>query len=159
PAGAFVTKTRSEAEFWHEVEGFAGAGWLDGTVCIDTTGFMRPQLTFFVVWLLGARKKPFVALYTDPTHYAKQENTTFSKGPVIDVRQIAGCEGLHVPQAHADCLILGMGYDDELVRRVAESKEDARKVQMYGLPSLAADMYQESVLRSFKASEALGPWW
>jgi hypothetical protein len=52
-----------------------------------------------------------------------------------------------------------MGYDDELVRRVAESKEDAKKIQMYGLPSLGADMYQESVLRSFKASEALGPWW
>lgn len=30
---------------------------------------------------------------------------------------------------------------------------------LYGLPSLGADMYQESVLRSFKASEALGPWW
>ena len=159
PAGAFVSGTRSEAEFWHDFDTFAGAGWLDGVVCIDTTGFMRPQLTFFVVWLLGAKRKQFVALYTDPTHYAKQENTTFSKGPVIDVRQIAGCEGAHVPQASADCLIIGMGYDDELVRRVAESKEDARKIQMYGLPSLAADMYQESVLRSFKASEALGPWW
>ncbi len=83
----------------------------------------------------------------------------FSKGPVSEVRQIAGCEGVHTPDTAADCLIIGMGYDDDLVRRVAESKEDARKIQMYGLPSLGADMYQESVLRSFKASEALGPWW
>jgi hypothetical protein len=159
PEGAFVSGTRSEAEFWHEFDAFAGADWSNGIVCVDITGFMRPQLVFLVVWLLGAKKKPFIALYTDPTHYAKQENTVFSKGPVIEVRQIAGCEGAHVPETGADCLFIGMGYDDELVRRVAESKEDARKIQMYGLPSLAADMYQESVLRSFKASEALGPWW
>jgi hypothetical protein len=159
PQGAFLGTTRDEAEFWHGFDAFAGSGWLNGKICIDITGFMRPQLTFLVVWLLGAKKKSFVALYTDPDHYTKQENTVFSKGPVIDVRQIAGCEGAHIPDTRADCLFIGMGYDDELVRRVAESKEDARKIQMYGLPSLAADMYQESVLRSFKASEALGPWW
>lgn len=159
PDGAFICGAGSEAEFWHEFDTFAGSDWMDGTICVDITGFMRPQLVFLVVWLLGAKKKPFIALYTDPTHYAKQENTVFSKGPVMEVRQIAGCEGTHIPDTAADCLFIGMGYDDELVRRVAESKEDARKIQMYGLPSLAADMYQESVLRSFKASEALGPWW
>lgn len=159
PPGAFVSAARSEAEFWHEFEAFAGHDWSNGKICIDITGFMRPQLTYLVMWLLGARKKRFLALYTDPTHYAKQENTVFSKGPVVEVRQIAGCEGCHVPDPSADCLVIGMGYDDELVRRVAEAKEDARKIQLYGLPSLAPDMYQESVLRSFKASEALGPWW
>lgn len=159
PDGAFVSNTRDEAEFWHDFDRFVGSGWLDGTLCVDITGFMRPQLTFLIVWLLGAKKKPFVALYTDPKHYANQENTVFSKGPVVDVRQIAGCEGAHAPETSADCLFIGMGYDDELVRRIAESKEDARKIQLYGLPSLAADMYQESVLRSYKASEALGPWW
>lgn len=159
PDGAFKCSVGSEAEFWHEFVAFAGSDWMDGTICVDITGFMRPELVFLVVWLLGVKKKPFIALYTDPTHYANQENTVFSKGPVIVVRQIAGCEGTHIPDTGADCLFIGMGYDDELVRRVAESKEDARKIQMYGLPSLAADMYQESVLRSFKASEALGPWW
>lgn len=158
PEGAFVFDAGSEAEFWHEFDAFVGSGWMDGRICVDITGFMRPQLAFLVV-LLIAKKKPFFALYTDPTHYARQENTVFSKGPVIEVRQIAGCEGSHIPDTTADCLMIGMGYDDELVRRVAESKEDARKVQLYGLPSLAADMYQESVLRSFRASEALGPWW
>ena len=159
PEGAFVSSERGEADFWREFDAFMGASWANGTICIDITGFMRPQLTYLVVQLLGRQQKGFIALYSDPDHYARQENTVFSKGPVVEVRQIAGCEGAHSPDSTGDYLVIGMGYDDELVRRVSESKEDVRKIQMYGLPSLAADMYQESVLRSFRASEALGPWW
>lgn len=158
PVNAFLAETRDEAEFWHRFETFAGPDWTSGSICIDITGFMRPQLVFLVVWLLGVKKTSFDALYTDPTHYAERENTVFSKGPVVGVRQVGGCEGVHRPDVTADCLLIGMGYDDELVRRVAESKDDARKIQMYGLPSLEPDMYQESVLRSFRASEALGQW-
>jgi hypothetical protein len=40
-----------------------------------------------------------------------------------------------------------MGYDDGLVSRVAADKEGARLVRLMSLPSLSADMYQESVLR------------
>lgn len=158
PTGAFAADTRHEAEFWHAFTSFAGDGWADGSVCVDVTGFMRPQLVFLVVWLLGVKKRGFVALYSDPVHYAKKEETVFSKGPVTEVRQISGCEGIHDLSCGADCLVIGMGYDDELVRRVAEAKDDARKIQLYGLPSLEADMYQESVLRSFRANEALGQW-
>ena len=156
PRGAFVARTRNEAEFWRQFEDFAGNDWNHGSVCVDITGFMRPQLVFLVRWLLGVKKKSFVALYSDPTHYARREETVFSKGPVVEVRQVSGCEGCHYPDSGGDCLVVGMGYDDELVRRVAEWKEDARKIPMYGLPSLAADMYQESVLRTFRANEALG---
>lgn len=156
PRGAFVAETRNEAEFWRQFREFAGDDWSRGSVCVDITGFMRPQLVFLVMWLLGVKRQSFVALYSDPTHYAKKEETVFSKGPVVEVRQVSGCEGCHYPDGSADCLVVGMGYDDELVRRVAEWKEDAKKIPMYGLPSLAADMYQESVLRTFRASEALG---
>lgn len=158
PVDAFVARTRQEAEFWYEFEAFAGKDWTEGSVCVDITGFMRPQLVFLVMWLVGRRKRPFVALYSDPIRYASRENTVFSKGPVVGVRQISGCEGLHNSDSTSDCLLIGMGYDDELVRRVAESKEDAKKVQVYGLPSLEADMYQESVFRCHKANEALGQW-
>ena len=158
PEGAFVASTANEAEFWHEFEEFVGREWAGGSVCVDITGFMRPQLVFLVMWLLGVKKRPFVALYSDPTHYASREETVFAKGPVVGVRQVNGCEGAHTSDSRADCLIIGMGYDDELVRRVAEFKDDAKKVQVYGLPSLEADMYQESVLRCFRANEALGQW-
>ena len=156
PDGAFVTRSRDEALFWRQFDEFAGQGWDTGSICIDITGFMRPQLVFLVLWLLGIKRRPFAALYSDPTHYAKREDTVFSKGPVAAVRQIRGCEGCHSLDTTSDCLVVGMGYDDELVRRVAEWKEDARKIQLYGLPSLEADMYQESVLRCSKAREALG---
>jgi len=53
-------------------------------------------------------------------------------------------------------LIIGAGYDDALIAHTAESKENARKVQLLGLPSLRADMYQENVLRAQRASEQLG---
>ena len=158
PGGAFVADTQDEAEFWHRFGEVAGREWAEGSVCVDITGFMRPQLVFLVMWLLGVKRRPFTALYSDPTHYVKRENTVFSKGPVVQVRQIGGCEGAHNADGGSDCLFIGMGYDDELVRRVAEFKDDAKKVQMYGLPSLEADMYQESVLRCFRASEAMGQW-
>ena len=158
PPASFVATTRHEADFWHDFESFAGNDWTDGSICVDITGFMRPQLVFLTMWLVGLKRRPFVALYSDPTHYSSRENTVFSKGPVVAVRQVSGCEGVHLPASTADCLLIGMGYDDELVRRIAESRDDARKVQVYGLPSLEADMYQESVLRSFRANEALGQW-
>ena len=95
PEGAFHCAAESEAEFWHEFEDFAGTEWTAGTLCVDITGFMRPQLTYLVTWLLAAKRTSFLALYTDPTHYSGQENTVFSKGPVMEVRQVSGCEGAH----------------------------------------------------------------
>ena len=84
-------------------------------MCIDITGFMRPQLTFLVTWLVSTRQKAFTALYSDPAHYAKQEETVFSKGPVAEVRQVAGCEGTHNPDTTRRTWLIGMGYDDELI--------------------------------------------
>ncbi len=54
-----------------------------------------------------------------------------------------------------DLLILGVGYDDELIRRVAEDKTNARKLQVFGLPSLSLTCYQQNVIRAARASEAL----
>jgi hypothetical protein len=41
-----------------------------------------------------------------------------------------------------------MGYDDRMIAEVSEEKDKARKIQLFGLPPLRADMYQESVIRS-----------
>jgi hypothetical protein len=53
-------------------------------------------------------------------------------------------------------LIINAGYDHQLIKDVAESKDRARKVQLFGFPSLKADMYQENVWRANKAEEAVG---
>jgi hypothetical protein len=55
-----------------------------------------------------------------------------------------------------DFLVIGMGHDDRLIAAVAENKDKAEKHQVFGLPSLRADIYQESVLRSRRAADELG---
>jgi hypothetical protein len=155
-ADSYLPKTLNEAEFWQAYELDAEPD-LSGVVCVDVTGFMRPHLAFLVAWLFERGVQRFVALYTDPQSYEKQEDTEFTKGPVVEVRQIAGFEGVHSTESSNDLLVIGAGYDDELIRRVAEHKTHARKLQMFGLPSLEADMYQQSVVRAARAAEAVGP--
>jgi hypothetical protein len=53
-------------------------------------------------------------------------------------------------------LIIGAGYDDKLIAEIAEHKDQASKIQVFGLPSLRADMYQENVLRAHRAESAVG---
>lgn len=123
--------------------------------CIDITGFMRAQLLFLMKHLSRLGVKSFDAVYSEPQRYPKKEQTRFSDGAVFEVRQISGFEGSHDPDATHDLLIVAAGYDDELVSRVAGFKDHARMMLVYGLPSLSADMYQESVLRMARARSAV----
>ena len=86
-------------------------------------------------------------LYTEPKHYERKADTKFSLDEVVGVRQVAGFEGQHSPDMTNDVLILGGGYDHNLMGRVILAKENARLVQLHSLPSLSADMYHESILR------------
>jgi len=125
-------------------------------LCIDITGFMRPHLIFLIRFLKELKVKKFDVIYTDPDTYADKEKTTFTKDNVYHVRQIAGCEGAHSTDTSNDVLIVGSGYDDKLIASVAESKAKAKKIQLFGFPSLQPDMYQENLLRAYKAEESLG---
>lgn len=127
-----------------------------GTICIDTTGFIRPYLIFLVKWLADNGVRKFDALYSEPSHYSEKEKTRFSDEVVTQVRQVQGFEGNHVTNTQNDLLIIGSGYDHEPIAQVAESKNNAKKVQLLGLPSLRPDMYQENVLRAHRASESVG---
>jgi hypothetical protein len=153
----FAPSSRNEAEFLAQYLSDARVDPRQNDSCIDITGFMRPHLMLLVRMMFAAGVERFHVLYTDPIRYSKEEQTEFSKGPVVAVRQVAGFEGQHVPhRGSEDLLLIGTGYDDELIRRVAESKANAHKVQMFGLPSLQPDMYQENVLRASRAAEAVG---
>jgi hypothetical protein len=156
PAGSFCCQARDEAEyvqrFWD-----ASIGDLTGKrLCVDITGFIRPYLVFLVKWLFERGVQRFDALYSEPLVYSKREETRFSDEAVVEVRQIAGFEGTHAADTSNDYLIIGAGYDHQLIAQVAESKEFSKKIQIFGLPSLRADMYQENVLRAFLAEEAVG---
>jgi hypothetical protein len=152
----FAPASLNEAEFWSAYLADAQPALAGRRICVDLTGFMRPHLMFLVHLLFLRNVTRFTALYTDPERYVREENTEFTKGPVVEVRQVAGFEGVHEPDTSNDLLIIGAGYDDELIRRVAESKANARKLELFGLPSLQPDMYQQSVIRAARAAEAVG---
>jgi hypothetical protein len=124
--------------------------------CIDITGFMRSHLIFLIKFLKDIGIKKFDAIYTDPMMYGEKEKTSFTIDAVEEVRQIIGCEGIANPDMSNDILIIGSGYDNKLISNVAERKDKARKIQLFGFPSLKADMYQENLLRANKAEDSLG---
>jgi hypothetical protein len=152
--------TRDEADFWHEYFDAADvASWpRDARICLDSTGFMRPHLMLLPRLFRDLGFSRLTVLYADPLAYAAGDKTPFTQGAVTAVRQVRGFEGIHVPDAgDRDLLVIGAGYDDELIRRVAENKRAARKLEMFGLPSLQPHMYEENRLRAAQAEEAIGP--
>jgi hypothetical protein len=158
--GRHILNSHDEAEFWHQYFQEAGVeDWpREARVCIDSTGFMRPHLMLLPRLLRDRGFSRLDVLYADPKAYEAGDKTPFHKGAIIEVRQVRGFEGVHVPDAgEEDLLIIGAGYDDELIRRVAENKRAARKLEMFGLPSLQPHMYEENRLRAAKAEEAVGP--
>jgi len=126
------------------------------SICVDITGFIRPHLIFLIKFLFSVGVKRFDLLYSEPVSYRKKELTEFSSGGAGEVRQVAGYEGVHSTYTAHDILVIGSGYDSDLIVRVANHKESAKKIQVLGLPSLRADFYQQNELRAALADEAVG---
>jgi len=125
-----------------------------GQVCIDITGFIRPHLVFLVRYLAEKKNiKNVDFIYSDPIKYSKKEETDFSSGYTF-VRQIDGCQGNHNPETTNDILIIAAGYDNMRITDVSKSKGNSKKIQLFGFPSLQPDMYQENIVKAYKAEEA-----
>lgn len=147
PSGAFTPSGSSEAELVDA--GLITSGVVPGCgrVCIDITGFLPQHILYLLrrLPLIGAHE--FDMIYTEPESYSERANTAFSLGDVDVVRQVAGFGGLHSPDMANDVLVVGVGYDHNLIGRVVLDKESARLIQLQCFPSLSADMYNESLLR------------
>jgi len=138
PVGAvFSCPEDNEAPFIRQlmehIEHDAGSEISTLSLCVDITGFMRPHLLFLALYLSIRGVRRYDVLYTEPLRYAKKEKTIFSGGD-ITVRQVGGFEGLNSPDHSDDFLIIGSGYDHRLIKAVAEHKDKADKVQIFGLP-------------------------
>jgi hypothetical protein len=155
PNQAFAPERCNEADFIKQFFETIGVNFTEDKICIDITGFMRPQLLFLLLFLKHNGCKKFDAIYSEPRHYTKKEKTSFSDN-VTEVRQVAGFEGCHAVDKSNDILVIGTGYDHSLIAHAAENKDKARKVQIFGFPSLAPDMYQENILRAHKAAQSVG---
>lgn len=122
-------------------------------LCIDITGFMRPHLMFLMKYLCATGFTKFDLIYTEPSQYMRKADTVFSSD-VVGVRQINGFEGSHSVDMTEDVLVVGAGYDHDLVSHTIAYKSGARLVQLLSLPSLSADMYQESLIRLHRVADA-----
>lgn len=124
----------------------------DLSICIDVTGFMRPHIIFLIKFMYISNIKNYNIIYSEPSYYSKKSDTSFTESDVEEVRQISSFEGCHNRNITNDILILGVGYDHNLMSRVILNKDQARLIFLFGLPSLSADMYQESLLRFNRVS-------
>lgn len=157
PEGAvFDARSDDEASFIAEFWQSLPTNVTSFSICVDITGFIRPYLIFLVRWFLEKGIRKFDAIYAELVQYQKRELTEFSGDIVKEVRQVAGCEGIHDRDISKDVVIIGAGYEDNLIWHVAENKAKATKLLLIGFPSLRADMYQENVLQVQRAEESLG---
>ena len=153
----FGNTSANEAEFFQDYFDKVGVDLFDGKqICIDITGFIKPYMMHLIFCFKRMGVKKLDIIYSEPDRYAKKEETIFSDELVYQIRQVVGFAGIHAPDTSNDLLVIGSGYDDELIAQVAENKNHCRKLQMFGLPSLRPDMYQENILNAYKASEAIG---
>jgi hypothetical protein len=126
------------------------------SVCIDSTGFMRPQLLFLMCYMQAIGFKKIDILYSEPNAYEKGEKTRFSSGTMEKPRKVAGYHGVNSLSGEKDLLIISAGYDSDQVKRVVQAYENSDIVQLIGFPSLRPDMYQENLLRAESVSDAYG---
>lgn len=119
----------------------------DKRLCVDITGMMRPQILFLMAYLKDNCCSSFDLLYTEPERYQRRSETRFSIGEDVEVRSVAGYIGAHNNDMSGDVLVLGVGYDHQLISHALQAKEAARILQLHSFPSLSADMYHESILR------------
>ncbi len=125
-------------------------------LAVDITGMMRPHLLLLPLMLQRAGFELATVLYSDPVSYVSGQATMFTKSPVEEVRVVPGYAGIHHTGIEArDCLVIGAGYDHELVKAVAEAKRNADHYVLVGMPGLQPHMYQESVYRIAQAKESI----
>ncbi|GAA4625923.1 hypothetical protein [Cellulomonas oligotrophica] len=157
PEECFAPMAVSEAEWWIRlVADYLRNDLVAGSrVVIDITGMMRPHIMIMPLIMRQLGVDLLTVLYTDPTSYMSGSRTSFASGSMLGVRQVEGLEGAHVSAEPSDVLVIGAGYDHELVRAVAEAKRSCQHLVLLGLPSLQPHMYQESQARLAQATESL----
>ncbi|HUV31693.1 MAG TPA: hypothetical protein VMY05_11485 [Acidobacteriota bacterium] len=156
PGQCYANGHSSEAEFIQGMWTKLDLRRIPDRIAVDITGFIRPYLMYLVLWLRLRGVRKFDALYSEPVVYSERGKTKFSDELVEEVRQVPGFEGEHNVDTSKDFLIVGSGYDHHFIAHVADYKRSSRKIQLFGLPSLKADMYMENRLRANAAAEDIG---
>ncbi|XDD52188.1 hypothetical protein AB3N59_19725 [Leptospira sp. WS92.C1] len=88
-------------------------------VCLDISGMMRQTILYIMYYMMKVKHSKFDIIYSEPNSYVKKEETEFSDGNVAEVRPIRGYEGSINSKADNDLLIIGAGYDFNLIEGVS----------------------------------------
>jgi hypothetical protein len=129
--------------------------WGNVNLCVDISGFLAPTILYFLYYLWNKKIKKFDVIYSEAERYIRKEQTDFYSKDINEVRPVYGYEGNHKTKTEDDALIIGTGYDHRLILSLVENKEKAKKIKIYGFPSLRPDMYQENILRVHEVSESI----
>lgn len=124
-------------------------------ICIDSTGLLIPDLLSLLRLFNSRGVRELDVLYAEPLKYKDDEDTKFSDC-FFEVSQVTGMAGRHTSEMDEDLLILAVGYDHSRIIDVANKKKSARKVLLYGFPSISPGMFQENVVRVHQAEHWLG---
>ena len=122
-------------------------------VCVDLSGMPRTHLIHLTQRLLAINPNGLDVVYVEPSHYVHEDETVFAEGEV-DVRPVRGFEGVH-PPTRDEVLVIGTGFEVDLMNLVARAHPGAQKLQLFGLPSLQPEMYQQNLLQTMLATDAV----
>ena len=158
PVGNPISQAHSISETNQINKLLSDIGDMNGKkICIDITGFMRHTLSFLTAKLKNLGIQEFTALYSEPLFYKKQENTTFTNETSGTVRAIHGMSG-STNHNGQDYLLMAVGYDNKLINEVINYKDGSKIYPIFAFPSLSADMFQQSAIRTAKSGDvALDP--
>lgn len=124
-------------------------------ICVDATGFKIPYLMYLMRCMVEFKVKNFDMIYTEPTQYKNAENTQFSD-MLSEVKLIEGMRGLNTSRNDNDILIIAAGYDHSRIADVANNRKDCKKkTLLFGFPAISPGMFQENILRAYKAEDAI----
>lgn len=126
-----------------------------GKICIDTTGFIKPYLVYFLIWLKESKIGSVDLIYTEPQRYLKSDKTSFSEN-IIESRNIVSPYETYLKAGESDLFIINVGYDSKLVNKVINNVTAKEKKPLIGFPSLQSIMYQENILNLIKSRTELG---
>jgi hypothetical protein len=119
------------------------------SICIDITGFIIPYLVFMIKYLQVNNVHNFTLIYSEPEDYKLKEDTKFIDGDVLEIRGIHGFDGGMIANSKEELLLISLGFESKLLSEVMNKKSaTGYRYFIYGFPSLAPEMYQQSVLKN-----------
>jgi len=125
---------------------------------IDITGLLSHNLLALMRLIYDCKKLEQVTFaYAAPSRYRSDTTTEFASS-ASEVKLVLGYEGYpEIGAFERDRLIIGLGYDDHLIRSLCVDRPTADIRVVFGLPALQPDMYSDSWLRTLRVEEELGP--